>query len=576
MSDTATILAPSAWTTRALALPWALTTGALAIAVLSPFEVPLPGAALAGLTLTTTEAAVLAGCAAVALVGLVDPRLLRWRSSIARPGTALLLVMLVAALAAPEFRAHSLRVVARLCAAGMVVVLVQSAITSAAIARRLLSTLLVVGALVGGIAVLEAAQVPAVIDVLTVFRPGFHVVGGQVRATSTLIYPTIASMYLEGVFALGLALLAPGRRWVFGALVLVGAGVIATFTRAGLISMGLSLLCVGVALYVRRGRWTKGHATLAALAVVLLGFVLMSRSPQMLLMRFGTDTSQDWYGARYEVPDTLRVRPGGVYDVPVKVTNHGLLPWQSTSEPVFALSYHWLNADTEDVVQFDGARTPFPVPVATGETAAMAATVRVPGYPGSYVLVWDVVQEHRAWLSTEGILPARTRVTVEGPQVSAPLASQGRLPGASNRMPRRTLWKAAMAIAADHPIAGVGPDNYRQVYGRYLGLANWDTRVHANNMYLEVLTGSGVLGLGALVWLLTSAGLALVRRWRSVPDAQAPMLAAVTAAGLSIAGHGLVDSFLTFTSTYVLFALVAGLLCSPGLGCGTEADAHRL
>ena len=57
-------------------------------------------------------------------------------------------------------------------------------------------------------------QVPGVLDILTVFRPGFHVVGGQLRATSTLFYPTIASMFLEVAFAAGLWLmLEPSRRW---------------------------------------------------------------------------------------------------------------------------------------------------------------------------------------------------------------------------------------------------------------------------------------------------------------------------------------------------------------------------
>ena len=38
-----------------------------------------------------------------------------------------------------------------------------------------------------------------------------------------------------------------------------------------------------------------------------------------------------------------------------------------------------------------------------------------------------------------------------------------------------------------------------------------------------------------------------------------PLVAAATAACLTIAAHGVVDSFLTFTSTYVVFALAAGI-----------------
>ena len=53
-------------------------------------------------------------------------------------------------------------------------------------------------------------------------------------------------MFLEVAFALGLVWIAPVEpRSRSPALVLAGAGVIATFTRSGLITMALSLLIYG-------------------------------------------------------------------------------------------------------------------------------------------------------------------------------------------------------------------------------------------------------------------------------------------------------------------------------------------
>jgi O-Antigen ligase len=580
MSD-AVVLTASATFARTSAGSSVLTASVVAVAVASPFERVLPGAAVAGMNVTTVEAMVLIALMAFAACVWADPSALKWRSPITMPGALLFLVVLATAVLAPEFRGNAVRFAGRLTAAMLVMLLAQSAIVTESLARALIVTLLIVGSIVGFIAVLELAQVPAVIDGLRAFRPGFHVVGGQVRATSTMFYPTITSMYLELVFALGLATLTPmesggfSPRWrrlkpspsmlPFLALALVGAGVIATFTRAGLISMALSLAVMAFSYYSIRRRWEPEHKPLAALAIALVAFALFSQSPALLMMRFGTDTSQDWYGASYEAPAQLRFRPGGVYQVPVTVTNEGMLTWQSQEEPQFALSYHWLDAGTEDVVQFDGARTEFAQPVRVGEQATVQATVRAPGYPGSYLLVWDVVHEHRAWLSTEGIPPARSDVTIEGAAITGPMKSMGRLPVASIRMPRRTLWRAALRIAADHPFAGVGPDNFRHVYGRYLRLATWDTRVHSNNMYLEALADMGVPGLAALLGLIAAVAFELRDRWRAISPAQAPMLAAVTAAWLSIAGHGLVDSFITFTPTYLLFALTAGLTFSMGV-----------
>ena len=67
---------------------------------------------------------------------------------------------------------------------------------------------------------------------------------------------------------------------------------------------------------------------------------------------------------------------------------------------------------------------------------------------------------------------------------------------------RLVLWRAAARMFAAHPLAGVGPDNFRLAYGRYAGLAGADPRTHSNNMYLEMLAGGGLLVAGAFAWLL--------------------------------------------------------------------------
>jgi hypothetical protein len=52
----------------------------------------------------------------------------------------------------------------------------------------------------------------------------------------------------------------------------------------------------------------------------------------------------------------------------------------------------------------------------------------------------------------------------------------------------------------------------------------------------------------------------------------------VGAALLAVALHGVVDSFLSFGPTYVLFALTLGfaVACARGLAADTEANAHRV
>jgi hypothetical protein len=311
------------------------------------------------------------------------------------------------------------------------------------------------------------------------------------------------------------------------------------------------------------------HARLAVLAGALAILVLASRTPQMLVTRMSTEGSQDWYGASYRVPATLTLRPGSLNELPVTVSNHGRITWRSGQEPPFALSYHWLASDTDEVVIYDGLRTPFAQPVAPGADVPVVARIRAPGYPGSYVLIWDVVQEQRTWLSIEGVFPGRTVVTVDGPAVTAPLGTHGRMPSSVRRLPRMLLWNTALAITRDHPWLGIGPDNFRHVYGRYLGLATWDSRIHTNNTYLEVLVGTGVVGLAAVSWLMVAMAATVWGQWRTTSAGDLALLAAAAAAIVAIALHGLVDSFFAFTPTYVVFAIAAGLMFSRAISKDT-------
>jgi hypothetical protein len=544
----------------------------LALVMVAPFEWPLAQLPFPRLVLTTVELVMLGALAAAMMVLLVaaskgSPYTEWWRTPLTWPGVALAVVMLASALAAPAHTGNALRFAARFVFAGLVFFLTVNAITSERLARLVVRVWLAVAAFVGAVAVLEVARVAPVMEALKLFRPAFHVVGGQLRATSTLVYPTVTSMYLEVAFAVGLWVLVEAierkrlfsTAAAFAALLVVGAGIVATFTRAGLMSLALSLVIVSALRLWRERRFDRVQVGLVVLAVSLVGAVLASRSIDRLLIRFSTEGSQAWYGATYGVPPELRMVPGGRYAVPVTLVNTGRLGWDSRDYPPFALSYHWVVAGSDTVVQYNGVRTWFPEPVPSGSRVSLNARVIAPANPGWYELVWDVVQEYRAWLSTEDVIPGRTYVRVEGPPARLTGDAMPRLPGTAARVPRTALWKAALAIGADWPLIGIGPDNFRLSYGRYVGLPQWDTRVHANSLYLEMLAGTGTGGLAALLWLIIASGQMVFARWRASPRSLATAFAALLAAWATVVGHGLVDTFLAFTPTYVVFAIAAGL-----------------
>ena len=557
--------------------------GVALLAILAPFETSTPIVRVPWQSISDVEVALLAAFATWAAALISFRTWPRWQTPLTAAWLALLAACAIAALVSPVSRTNALHMTGRLTAAFCVYLLTVNAIDTPRRGRSLMRLLLTSGALVSVLAVLEFVQVPAVLRALTVFRPGLSTVGAQVRAGGPLQYPTIASMYLEIVFALGVGLFLVERdegrdtvAWaVFAALVLVAEAVVATYTRAGVVTMGITLALAAVmryrrnALRVAYGRVDGGVRALAALAAIVAALVVASRSPQSMWLRLTTEGQEAWYRAAINPPLAITAQAGADAIVPLDVMNTGRIGWDSAATPPIYFSYHWLAPTGDHIVTFEGVRTPFERPVGPGETVAIRARVRAPRDAGDYRISWDLVQEGRLWFTTEpGAVTHLSRVTVNGepPRSPLPLFEP---PRPTIRPGRLTLWHAALAMVRAHPVLGVGPDNFRLSYGGYAGIATPDPRVHSNNMYLEVAAGAGALGAAAFLWLVWSA-----RACGSVNIGAACALAA-------IAIHGLVDSFLSFAPTYVLFALTLGLACADGgahaiTSPEIELDARRV
>jgi len=87
--------------------------------------------------------------------------------------------------------------------------------------------------------------------------------------------------------------------------------------------------------------------------------------------------------------------------VNVRLRNGGEATWRSRGTGGLHLAYHWLDPLGNAIV-WDGVRTAFPRPVAPGEDLELAVPVRAPRPPGRYLLRFDLVEEHRFWLSELG------------------------------------------------------------------------------------------------------------------------------------------------------------------------------
>ncbi len=343
-------------------------------------------------------------------------------------------------------------------------------------------------------------------------------------------------------------------------LALMAEAVTLTFTRSGLLTLGLSLALVGGTRWWRRG-FDRSAVAVCVLACVLAVEVLSSRSAEMLRLRLTSETQGRWFSAFIEPPPRIALRTREVVDVPLMVSNIGRATWDSNAAEPVRLSYHWVSADSDAVVWWEGERTAFRAPVPSGTSVKLVARVRAPEKAGRYRVMWDLEQWDRLWFSTEpGAQVSWSDAEVSG--FSTPLrqtTGPRHVPAAAVRPGRSVLWLAGWRMFVSRPLLGVGPDNYRLLYGNYVRIQKADTRVHSNNMYLEILAGTGILGLTCALWIAVRITRACLRAAR-----RGPARARVAAACMAIAVHGLLDSFLGFTGTYIAIAVALGLAVSAG------------
>jgi hypothetical protein len=561
---------PTPAATRATTNGWG-TAGVCALLLVTPYEQLAPLLRLPGQSISNLEVVIAAVLAAWTAWAVLTRTRVRLPVGIGLPWTVLLVVFATCALFAPADRANALHMVGRLAVALVIAAFTAAAVTTRAHLERVLAAALVAATGVSLLVVLDHLRVPPVVAWLGAFRSGSAVVGGVLRASGPFQYPTIAAMWLEVAFALGTGALLSSiavRRWgraglVFVALVVVAEAITLTLTRAGVAAMLASLL-VAAACARRGGESRPALIALATLGALVLALFGASRSTELLRARLTSETQEGWHRASFLATGHVRVRARESTLVDVRVRNDGGVTWDSTADPPYYLSYHWLEADSGRIVHFEGRRTAFPAPVAPGETVTVSAIVEGPPTPGRYQLAWDIVLEHRLWFSTEpGAARAAVIADVDGAATASPPATRDRLPYPSTavRPGRITLWRAALDMVRDRPWLGVGPDNFRLRYGPYAGIANADARIHSNNLYVEWLAGGGLVGALAAAWFLWRASRTAVAAARTA--GAAPAAAGVLAAWVAVLIHGLVDTFFTFTPTYVVIALALGLAAAP-------------
>src|SRR3954454_1194215 len=126
----------------------------------------------------------------------------------------------------------------------------------------------------------------------------------------------------------------------------------------------------------------------------------------------------------------------------VELENAGAAQWHGVS-----LSYHWLD-DLGNPIIWDGLRAPLPA-LSPGERATAEVDVRGWIPPGAYRVAFDLVLEHRYWLSEIGNAMLETDLTVAPRDASGAVAHlDGVEPGAG--------WDELVRAAHEEGYTAVG------------------------------------------------------------------------------------------------------------------------
>jgi O-antigen ligase len=129
------------------------------------------------------------------------------------------------------------------------------------------------------------------------------------------------------------------------------------------------------------------------------------------------------------------------------------------------------------------------------------------------------------------------------------------------------LWAVGVAIAADHPLLGVGQDGYVLVFDEYRDQVLSPQRAahiaryrpeSPHNVYLALADGAGLPALAAYLTIVAAVGSGLIHALRTIQEPRAWLIAAVLLAAMC--GHLVTDLFMTAETTgSVLFWTVLGI-----------------
>lgn len=487
---------------------------------------------------------------------------------------AFLLSALLSALIAPTHSIEALTFTLRIVTGIYIFLLVLYVANSRGRIIRLAQFLVFGAGLSAMIGLGEIAHLPALDEALLLFKEAPSQVGGAIRLSATFQYTTIASMYYEMAVLLALTLAVVSHRKyvqvIYLAIVLICTiAVFLTLTRSGMATLFIAGM-IYVGLGVWRYRQLLFPSSLLMITILSVLSVMVLNPAGVFITRLTTEDDSSWYDAEYQVPAMLEIKSGTNIRIPVEITNTGRVTWQTSGENPYQLGLYWSSQIDNKPLDQPHQAVDLPNNVAPGESIKFDVEMEVQLPAGDYSLHFGMLQSDILWFRHRGTPEVTTMVQIQ-PAISTetvqPAIGTAETPpggeigdGLSATVSRLDLWRVAIMMFQERPLFGVGPDNFRLLYGRYLGYKNWYLGNHSNNLYLELLATTGLLGFIAFMSFTLTLLYSLWKQMRSFPSSIDLLSSGLGGVLLVFFMHGMFDYFLPFLPVLGFFWMTAGLI----------------
>jgi O-antigen ligase len=129
------------------------------------------------------------------------------------------------------------------------------------------------------------------------------------------------------------------------------------------------------------------------------------------------------------------------------------------------------------------------------------------------------------------------------------------------------MWAAAWDFFAERPLLGIGPGAFHNAYEIWKPSPEFEAVAHAHNQYLEVLSTTGILGLGSFMAILVIIFRRLLQSFREAGESSAhPAVRGAFYSLIFLCLSSLFENHFADEEVFNLFSMLTGLGLAHAIG----------